>query len=54
MATNRQKIEILALAVIVLLSVPTLLRKSGLTPQVRLGIGVGIAVFILLALRMLK
>ncbi|SEG18632.1 hypothetical protein SAMN05421819_2107 [Bryocella elongata] len=54
MTTTRQKYEILALALIILLAVPTLLRKSGLTSQVRLAIGVGIAVLILILLRMLK
>jgi hypothetical protein len=54
MATTRQKLEILALALIVLLSVPTLLRKSGLTPQVRLAIALGIAVLIVLLLRVLR
>lgn len=54
MTTDRQKWEILALALIVALAVPTLLRKSGLTKQVRLVIAIGIAVFILIALRMLK
>ena len=54
MVTIRQKWEIVALAVIVALSVPTLLRKSGLSKEVRLVISLGIALFIVLALRLLK
>ncbi len=53
MTTTRQNLEILALAVLVLVAVPVL-RRSGIPPRLRLWVGLGVGLFILLALRMLS